>query len=232
MIRLENVTKIYRTSNTDVAALRDISCRIDEGEFVAVRGPSGCGKSTLLALIGGLDTPTSGQLEFAGQNLSSLSPAHRARLRAESIGFVFQLFHLLPYASVLDNVLVAANGPARAETHDRALKLLADFGLSERLKHRPSQLSIGERQRVAMARALLNQPRLILADEPTGNLDPENAGAVLDILSQFHRDGGTVLLVTHDAAATAYAGRTIRLRDGQLEEPGSVGSPPSAPSSA
>jgi putative ABC transport system ATP-binding protein len=153
-----------------------------------------------------------------GEDLTAASPATRARLRAERIGFVFQMFHLLPYLTVLDNVRAAAFTGQQAAAQQRALSLLGRFRLGDRLRHRPAELSAGERQRVAIARALVNRPRLILADEPTGNLDPDSASTVLDLLAEFHRDGGTVLLVTHQQRAADYAQRTVVLRDGAIEQ--------------
>lgn len=214
MIELAHVTKTYRGQQTPVTALDDVSLSMGEAEFVAVRGPSGCGKSTLLSLIAGLDTPTAGRVIVDGVDLTRASSAARAAFRAERVGFVFQLFHLLPYLSVLDNVLAGAARGASARP--RAVELLERFQLGHRLRHRPAELSIGERQRTAMARALINEPRLILADEPTGNLDPENAATVLEGLHQFQAAGGTVLMVTHDDAASSSARRTIHLRAGRL----------------
>ena len=215
MIELEQVSKIYSTGKGEVRALDSLSLAIDRGEFVAVRGPSGCGKSTLLALAGGLALPTSGSVVVGGERISSMSAAQRAAYRARAIGFVFQMFHLLPYLNVLQNVLVSAP-QADSQSKHKAAALLERFGLEGRLNHRPGQLSAGERQRTAMARALLNDPPLLLADEPTGNLDPENASGVLDLLSEFHASGGTVLLVTHDERAAARAGRSIELCAGRL----------------
>lgn len=216
LIHLEHVTKLYRKATGDVRALDDVSLSIDSGEFVAVRGPSGSGKSTLLALVGGLDRPTTGSVTVAGNKLAELSPADLGAFRARYVGFVFQMFHLLPYLNVLDNVLVAAPGGDGA-LRRRAGEMLERFQLQQRLTHRPSELSAGERQRVAIARALLNQPPLLLADEPTGNLDENNAAAVLDILAEYHAQGGTVLLVTHDAAAACRATRVIALSSGRLD---------------
>ncbi len=217
MIALEAVSKVYQTAQREVRALDDVTLDIQQGEFVAVRGPSGCGKSTLLALIGGLALPTSGRVTVGGRNVSGMSSANRAQFRADNVGFVFQMFHLLPYLSVLDNVLVAAPSNSQPAVRAYANELLEQFGLSDRRLHRPGQLSAGERQRVAMARALLNRPKLLLADEPTGNLDPQNAAAVLQLLSQFHASGGTILLVTHEEQAAACAQRTILLNRGCLE---------------
>jgi putative ABC transport system ATP-binding protein len=216
MIELQNVSKVFATPQGDVRALDDATLRIEDGEFVAVCGPSGCGKSTLLSLVGGLALPTSGRVTVAGQPISELSPAERAAFRADNLGFVFQLFHLLPYLSVLDNVLLAATPQTRAVAGQRAEELLVRFGLRDRLSHHPGELSVGQRQRVAMARALLNRPRLLLADEPTGNLDSENAAAVLDLLSEYQAEGGTVLLVTHEAYAAERAKRLVNMTEGRI----------------
>ena len=217
MIQLEQVTKAYKTANGPVNALSGIDLAIEEGQFVAVRGPSGCGKSTLLTVVGGLGTPSSGRVSVAGQDIVAMSAARRARFRATQIGFVFQTFRLLPYLNVLENVVAAALPGRESAARRRAGELLDEFQLAHRLKHRPAQLSTGECQRVAIARALINRPSVILADEPTGNLDPENATGVLDILASFHRDGGTILLVTHAESAAGYAQRTILLRDGRID---------------
>ena len=216
MIRFQDVTKIYRTADGPVYALSKVSLEIQRGEFVAVRGPSGCGKSTLLMIAGGLGMPTSGCVAIAGNELPALSAAARARFRAQKIGFVFQLFHLLPYLTVLENVAAAAHKARASAAQGRAAELLEKFQLAHRLRHRPAELSAGERQRAAIARALINQPQLILADEPTGNLDPDSAAAVLELLADFHRAGGTVLLVTHQERAARHAQRTILLRSGAL----------------
>jgi len=220
MIHFEDVSKVYRTANGPVNALSGVSIDVAPGEFVAVRGPSGCGKSTLLMLSGGLAIPTSGRVVVGGEELPKISPAARAEFRARRIGFVFQMFHLLPYLSVVDNVAAAALPGEQAEGRQRAVELLEKFHLSDRLKHRPGELSAGECQRVAIARALINRPQLILADEPTGNLDPESATGVLDMLADFNRSGGTVLLVTHQEQTAAYAARSVLLRDGRVESNG------------
>ena len=217
MIHLEEVTKTYKTSDGPVHALGGISLDVEPGEFIAVRGPSGCGKSTLLTIVGGLGMPTSGQVSVAGEDLVRISPAARARFRARRIGFVFQTFHLLPYLTVLENVMAAALPGDRAAARQRAEETLSQFQLADRIRHRPPQLSIGECQRVAIARAIINDPPLILADEPTGNLDPENSTGVLDLLSNLHDQGRTILLVTHQESAERYAKRRILLRDGTIE---------------
>ena len=222
MIQFEHVHKTYRTATSEVAAISDLSLSVDEGEFFAVRGPSGCGKSTLLSLAGGLVLPTQGRILIDGQPVSEMTAAQRSSFRGEKIGFVFQMFHLLPYLTIIENVVVAGSEVASAAVGERAETLLSDFGLTDRLSHRPGELSAGERQRVALARALLNRPRLLLADEPTGNLDPENASGVLELLAQFHKQGGTILLVTHDDRAAAYADRSLALDQGRLVESGAV----------
>jgi len=217
MIQLDDVTKIYQTADGPVHALSELTLTIEEGEFVAVRGPSGCGKSTLLTLTGGLGMPTSGRVSVAGEDLGAFSSSARARFRGERIGFVFQMFHLLPYLTVVENVAAAALPGREAAARGRAEELLEQFQLGHRLGHRPGQLSTGECQRVAMARAMVNEPKLILADEPTGNLDADHSTGVLDLLSAFHRDGGTVLLVTHQEQAADYAQRTVLLRNGSID---------------
>ena len=218
MIQLEQVTKVYRTADgSAVRALREANLEVERGRFVAVRGPSGCGKSTLLTIVGGLGMPTSGRVVVGGEDLVAMSAAARARFRAARIGFVFQTFHLLPYLTVIENVVTAVAAGEEAAGRRRASEILERFELAHRLRHRPGELSIGECQRVAIARAMINGPDLILADEPTGNLDGENSAGVLELLSEFHREGGTILLVTHQESAAGYAERTVLLRDGSIE---------------
>jgi len=216
MIRLEGVTKVYRTANGPVSALAGIGLEVSPGQFVVVRGPGGSGKSTLLTLIGGLGTPTAGRVIVAGKDLGSLGPASRARFRAQQVGFVFQTFQLLPYLTVLENVALAGLPGRETASRHRAGQLLERFQLTDRIGHRPAELSTGECQRVAIARAMVNQPQLILADEPTGNLDPENSATVLELLAGFHREGGTVLLVTHQERAIQFAQRTVVLKSGSI----------------
>jgi putative ABC transport system ATP-binding protein len=199
-----------------VYALADVSLRIGQGEFVAVRGPSGSGKSTLLMLVGGLGRPTQGRVIVGGQDLSAATASELAQYRAANVGFVFQMFHLLPYLTVLENVLAAAPADRSADAVQRARQLLEQCGLAERVEHYPGELSTGERQRVAIARAMINNPRLILADEPTGNLDQRSGEEVLRLISQFNRDGGTVLLVTHQQWAADFAQRVVQLERGRI----------------
>lgn len=201
-----------------VAALRGVDFTIMAGEFVAVTGPSGCGKSTLLSMLGSLDKPTSGTLTYRGQSIPDLPdpPAYRAR----EIGFIFQAFHLLPTFNVLENVQIPMfeTGWSRAERGERAMELLKLVGLDHRLAHFPSTLSGGERQRVAIARSLANRPAVILADEPTGNLDSTNSGQIMTLLQQLHGElGMTLILVTHDPHVASLASRIIRMKDGQVE---------------
>ena len=217
MIRCDEVTKKFRKNGSEVTSLDRFSAEVVEGEFVAVHGPSGSGKTTLLLTLGGMQRPSAGTVQFGGRNLYALSPADRARLRSSEIGFVFQMFHLVPYLDLLGNVLLAAPGKKLGQAQrQRAAALLDELGLAKRATHRPGELSAGERQRLAVARALLNRPKLILADEPTGNLDPENAAEVVRHLAEFHQAGGTVVLVTHGTAADTHADRFLSLKQGRL----------------
>lgn len=215
MISCSQLSKVYRGASGPVNSLDAVDLEVRAGEFVGVRGPSGCGKTTLLLAIGGMLRPTRGLVMVNGRELYALEAAARARYRARTIGFVFQMFHLLPYLTALENVLLAA-GPGSNGGSSRALALLEELGLAARAQHKPAALSAGERQRTAVARALFNEPSLILADEPTGNLDPENAGEVLKHLQAFHRRGGTVVVVTHGSGADAYADRVIEMRQGRI----------------
>lgn len=215
VLAINQLGKSFPSAAGEVHAVRDVSLELAAGELVALRGPSGCGKSTLLMAAGGLLEPTSGSVEINGTDLYSLGQDGRAQFRAENIGFVFQQFHLIPYLDVRDNILAASLATARAED-ERVDELLEIFGLEQRAHHVPAALSTGEKQRTAMARALLNNPKLILADEPTGNLDQDNAEALLEQLSGFSGKGGAVLLVTHDARVDNHAGRTIEISDGNL----------------
>jgi len=214
LIELDDVTRVYHGSRGTVLALEDVTLRIERGQFVTVRGPSGCGKSTLLMTIGGMLRPTRGTVRVDGVDLYACSARQRAAFRAQRIGFVFQMFHLVPYLSVLDNVVLG--GRVAGADRRRASELLERLGLSHRLRHKPSELSIGERQRAAIARAMMNEPDLILADEPTGNLDPDNAKQVFEILSAYHRGGGTLVVVTHGDMADGYADRVIQMRAGRV----------------
>ena len=216
MLELQQVTNRYQGPEGVVTAVDDVSIALAGGDFVAVRGPSGCGKTTLVLLCGGLLTPTAGQVLLTDQPVYDLAPARRAALRAAAVGFVFQQFHLIPYLTVLDNVRAASLAISPPAAADRAEALLEKFNLAHRRSHLPSELSTGERQRTALARALLNRPKLLLADEPTGNLDDDNASAVVNALAEFAQEGGAVLLVTHDARTAGYADRTLHMVGGRI----------------
>lgn len=218
LVELKNLKKTYNGRGDQVRAVDDISLSLDSGQFISLQGPSGCGKSTLLLMSGGLLAPDAGSVEVAGENPYAMNPNSRSNFRARNIGFVFQQFHLVPYLSVLENVLAPSIATGADGQTDRARELVAKFGLEHRSGHVPGELSSGERQRTALARALFNQPKLLLADEPTGNLDAENSQIVLQHLREFVTDGGAVLLVTHDPAAAEQADRSILLRDGRITD--------------
>jgi putative ABC transport system ATP-binding protein len=216
MIRLEHIGRDFQVGDATVQALRDVSLEIRQGEFVAIMGPSGSGKSTLLNLLGLLDRPTRGRYELDGRDVTDLSDEETARVRRDKIGFVFQFFHLVPRLSAAANVvlpLLLAGVPPR-ERAERAAQLLAEVGLSERAEHRPAQLSGGQLQRVAIARAMSMRPALLLADEPTGNLDRATGREIMALLERLNAAGTTLAVITHDAEVGARAGRRIQLVDG------------------
>jgi putative ABC transport system ATP-binding protein len=218
MLKLDNITKVYRTTEVETLALREVSLEIADGEFVAIMGPSGCGKSTLLNVLGLLDSPSRGAYWFFGEDVAGHSEKALTRLRRERIGFVFQSFNLIDDLSVAENVEVALlyrRVPA-AERKRRVEAALEKVGVAHRARHRPQQLSGGQQQRVAVARALVSEPSLILADEPTGNLDTANGEAVMRLLTDAARSGVTVVMVTHSLAQAASAQRTIKLLDGRV----------------
>lgn len=217
MIVCEKVERRFPGATGEVAALAGVSVTIARGEFVVIKGPSGCGKTTLLLAMGGMQRPSAGRVNFEGRDLYALSAPERNRLRAERVGFVFQLFHLVPYLTVRENILSGLpTGSDVAAAATRVETLLRQLGLSERAAARPGTLSAGERQRTALARALVKQPALILADEPTGNLDPANAAEVFRHLAAFHQAGGTVVVVTHGNDAAPHTTRTLNLVAGRL----------------
>lgn len=218
MVYFEDVSKIYLTRNGEVKALDKVSFRVEKGEFLVIRGPSGSGKTTLLLTIGGMLRPTKGRVIVNENDIYAMSEWERTRFRADNIGFVFQMFYLLPYLNVIENVLMASGVGKNRAKRVEARELLKRLYLLEREHHKPFELSTGERQRTAIARALLNRPKIILADEPIGNLDPENAAVVFGYLSEFHRNGGTVIVVTHGTVANQYVDRIIHLREGHIEE--------------
>lgn len=217
MIQLKKVTKRFDGPKGKVTALDEISIDMPSGELLAISGPSGCGKTTLLLAASGMLRPDSGDVQLMdGYRPYDLSPEQRSRMRADLIGFVFQQFHLIPYLTVKENIIAPSLSLSNQNPEQRARELITRFGLQERDDHLPSQLSTGERQRTALARALFNQPKIIFADEPTGNLDDENAEIVLNHLRDYTAEGGSVLLVTHNAKAADYATRTLKMKNGSL----------------
>jgi putative ABC transport system ATP-binding protein len=218
MIRLAGIERVFRVGEEEVHALRGVDLAIDKGEYLSIMGPSGSGKSTLLNLIGLLDRPNAGRYELDGRDVTGLTDDEQARVRREKIGFVFQFFHLVPRLTAEQNIelpMVLA-GIDPAERRRRLATLLAEYGLEARARHRPDQLSGGQCQRVAIARAMSMQPAVILADEPTGNLDRHTGQEVINVLEQLHAAGGTLVIVTHDAEIGGRAKRRIRIVDGQI----------------
>jgi putative ABC transport system ATP-binding protein len=226
-LRAVNLVKIYQTGGLPVPAVRGVDLTVESGEFVAIMGPSGSGKSTLVHMLGGLDTRTSGEIWIEGARADTLSESGWALLRRRKIGFVFQFFNLVDNMTVADNVELPAllGGSTARHARERREYLLGELGLDARADAAPAQLSGGEQQRVALARALANQPHLLLADEPTGNLDSRNTRDVLRLLGEVHRQGQTIVLVTHDARVAGLADRVVTLLDGQIVDDGAIGLP-------
>jgi putative ABC transport system ATP-binding protein len=220
MIEFRGIRKVYVTGSQELEALRDLTLEIGKGEFVSIMGPSGSGKSTLMNIIGCLDTPTGGEYVLEGRNVAGLSLDQLATIRNKTIGFVFQNFNLLPYATAWENVELPLlfNGKKGRQRRERVAELLSAVGLLDWKEHRPSELSGGQQQRIALARALANDPPLILADEPTGNLDSKSGEEIMALLGRLWRDGRTIVMVTHDDRIAAHSERTIRLFDGMLAD--------------
>ena len=218
MIRAEQLSKAFRQRSRTVGALRDVSLRIQKGEFVSIIGASGSGKSTLLLTLGGMVMPSEGKVLWDGESVYDWQMKRRAWWRSRKVGFVFQSFNLVPYLTALENVTLALafSGNGSGESTERAFRILSDVKLADRLQHLPSELSIGQQQRVAVARALVKDPEMILGDEPTGNLDPNTAREVMALFAKAHDDGKTVVVVTHDPNIAAMAHRTIRILDGRV----------------
>jgi putative ABC transport system ATP-binding protein len=220
LIRLEGIKKVFLTDEVETHALSEVHLEIRRGEYVAISGPSGCGKTTLLSLLGLLDTPSGGQYWLDGKPVAQLSPSERARIRNREIGFIFQAFNLIGDLTVYENVELPLTyrGMPAAERKQRVMAALEKVGMSHRVKHYPSQLSGGQQQRVAVARAVAGEPLILLADEPTGNLDSTNGEAVMELLQALHRAGATICMVTHDPRYAAHADRAIHLFDGRVVE--------------
>ena len=220
MIRLENVVRTYVRHGQTVTALQCEHLRIEAGEYVAMVGPSGSGKTTLLSLLGGMLSPTAGRIYLDNSSLYEQTVAARSAIRLARMGFVFQTFNLIPYLTALQNVQIplGLNGAAQNVQDSLATTMLRRFGLGDRLNHKPSELSVGQQQRVALARTLVNDPQIILADEPTGNLDPDSREVVLKAFDDCHAEGRTIVMVTHDPAAAARAERRLVLRDGTIRD--------------
>jgi putative ABC transport system ATP-binding protein len=217
MLIAQQVTREYKSGDQNLAVLKDVSFTVEQGDFVAIVGPSGSGKTTLLGLLAGLDTPTRGKVILDGHDLTTMSENERARLRGEKVGFVFQTFQLIPTLTARENIAVPLELQGSDGASERAGDLLEKVGLQERGHHFPMQLSGGEQQRVALARAFANSPRILFADEPTGNLDAATGGRVFDLLATLNRESGsTIILVTHDATLAGRASRVIRLSDGRV----------------
>ncbi len=219
VIRLTDIVKNYKVGTQVVRALRSVSLQIHAGEYVAIMGASGSGKSTLMNVLGCLDTPTSGRYELNGQNVSHLVDDELAEIRNSEIGFIFQTFNLLPRNTALENVMLPLvyAGVKKEARLERAGQMLTDVGLADRIDHKPNELSGGQRQRVAVARALINNPAILLADEPTGNLDSRTSEEIMQLFSNIHKQGNTLIVVTHEEDIARHAHRIIRLKDGQVE---------------
>ena len=217
ILKTENLWKVYRTGKVEVPALSGVSIEVMPGEFVSIMGPSGCGKSTLLHVIGGLAQATSGRVLIDGNDLTQMSDAERTLLRRHKIGFVFQRFNLLPTIDAYHNIAIAQHIHGNGFDPHRFETVAALLGLKERLRHKPSELSGGEQQRVAIARAIISEPKILLADEPTGNLDTKTSEAVLGLLRQLNKDlGQTIVMITHNPDAAAYGNRVLHMRDGMV----------------
>ncbi len=220
LIEIENIEKHYGKNGTNVKAVSGISTEITFGEFIAVLGHSGSGKSTLLTMIGGLNHPTRGNIRVDDLDIYALNPEQRADFRKEYIGFVFQAFYLIPYLTVLENVLIpfAISDLSAAKRNSRAMQILEKVGMADKADRLPDELSGGEQERVAIARALVNEPPIILADEPTGNLDSVTSAGIMQLFADLHREGQTIIMVTHNQENLKYASRTISMKDGRIDQ--------------
>jgi putative ABC transport system ATP-binding protein len=220
LIKMEGVKKVFYTDEVETHALSEIHLEIHRGQYISIAGPSGCGKSTLLSILGLLDSPTGGNYSLNGKDVANLTAAERTRIRNREIGFIFQAFNLIGDLTVYENVELPLTyrGTSSAERKDKVEKALQRVGMAHRMRHYPSQLSGGQQQRVAVARALVGDPSILMADEPTGNLDSKNGEAVMELLRDLHRNGATICMVTHDTRYASFAERTIHLFDGRIVE--------------
>jgi putative ABC transport system ATP-binding protein len=220
LIKMEGVKKVFYTDEVETHALSEIHLEIHRGQYISIAGPSGCGKSTLLSILGLLDSPTGGSYELNGKAVANLTAAERTRIRNREIGFIFQAFNLIGDLTVYENVELPLTyrGTSSADRKDKVEKALQRVGMAHRMRHYPSQLSGGQQQRVAVARALVGDPSILMADEPTGNLDSKNGEAVMELLRDLHRNGATICMVTHDTRYASFAERTIHLFDGRIVE--------------
>lgn len=218
MITLNNVTKLFRSKPADVVALHKVNLHIGKGEFVLIKGPSGCGKSTLLFALGGMLRPTSGKILFEDKDLYAAPVADLLHYRARRMGFVYQAYHLVPYLDILENVLLVNRTGRPVVTREEIVAMARTFHLEHRLFHFPAQLSVGEKQRAALMRALAVHPKLLIADEPTGNLDPENSRIIMEHFKTFQEAGGTVVMASHGNEADAFASRMVRMNEGEIVE--------------
>jgi len=216
VIEIQNITKVYKTGDENTVAVDGIDLKVRKGEFVAIMGPSGSGKSSLMHILGLLDTPTSGKYILAGQDVSKLTKNRQAWIRNQEIGFVFQQFNLLPRTTVLDNVLLPTIYSKQKDATIQAKKMIERVGLSDRIKHKSNQLSGGQIQRVAIARALITDPTIILADEPTGNLDTKKSKEIMELFQKINHEGTTIILITHEPSIAKFAKRVIKLEDGKI----------------
>ena len=228
MIKMHDLNKVYRTSDVETTALNQVNLQVDAGEFIAIMGPSGCGKSTLLNVLGMLDSPDSGSYEFAGEDVAGYSENRLADIRKSNIGFIFQSFNLVDELTVAENVMLPLlyQKVGTSERNERVQKVLERVSIAHRADHRPQQLSGGQQQRVAVARAVITSPKLILADEPTGNLDSTNGEEVLELLNQLNGDGTTIIMVTHDQGHADHASRVVNMLDGRILSENVVGMRP------
>lgn len=216
MIEIKNLTKVFHSKDRDVIALNEINLQVEEPNFVLIKGPSGCGKSTLLFSIAGMLRPSSGEIILNGKNIYGYSEKELLRFRARYIGFVYQSYYLIPYLDVLDNIMLVNHSCGKVVTETEVVELAKQFKLEHRLHHKPSELSVGEKQRVAFMRAIVVKPKLLLADEPTGNLDPENTQIIMNAFLDFRKHGGTVIMVSHGNEADEYADIMVEMKEGKL----------------